>query len=99
VDNSVTYTDACNNFAKIYDAVTSSEQPIEIVREGAESVSVILTSELNSLLETVYLFQSHENATRLLDALQRAKAGTNQPQTIEELRQEFGLGEEEKIPA
>ena len=32
-----------------------------------------------------------ENAVRLLDALQRVKAKTNQPQTIEDLGQEFGL--------
>ncbi|GAA6615427.1 hypothetical protein [Scytonema sp. NUACC26] len=47
--------------------------------------------ELNSILETAYLFQSPENAVRLLDALQRVKAKTNQPQTIEELRKEFNL--------
>ena len=32
---------------------------------------------------------------RLLDALQRAKARTNKPRTIEELRKEFGLSEDE----
>lgn len=77
----------------------STREAIEITREGSESVSVIPTAELNSLLETVYLFQSHESAVRLLDALQRAKVRTNQPRTIGELRQEFGLGEEEKVSA
>jgi antitoxin YefM len=45
-------------------------------------------------METVYLFQSPENATRLLAAIERAKARTFKPQTIDDLRQEFGLGEE-----
>ena len=40
------------------------------------------------------LFQSHENAIRLLDALQRAKKRTNKPQTIDDLRKNFGLTEE-----
>jgi antitoxin YefM len=56
--------------------------------------SVILTSELKSLLETVYLFQSPENAKRLLDSLERVKNKTNQSETLENLRQRFGLEEE-----
>jgi antitoxin YefM len=98
MDHRTTYNNACSDFGKVYE-MASSGQPVEIMCEGAESVSVILTSELDSLLETVYLFQSHENASRLLDALQRAKAGTNQSRSVEDLRQEFGLGEEEKVSA
>lgn len=53
-----------------------------------------------SLLETVYLFGSYENASRLLSALKRAKAQTNQPQTLEDLRRELGIEEaSEKISA
>ncbi len=85
------YGEACNNFDKIYEEAIKSREPIVINREGTESVSVIPTAELNSILETAYLFQSPENAARILDALQRVKAKTNQPQTIEELRKEFGL--------
>lgn len=99
IENAVTYAEARNNFDNIYEKAISTRQPIVITREGGESVSVIPTAELNSLMETVYLFQSHENAERLLDALQRAKARTNKPQTVEDLRQEFGLGEEEKVSA
>ena len=76
-----------------------TRQPIVINCEGQESLAVIPTAELESLMETVYLFQSHENAKRLLDSLERAKARTNKPQTLEDLRQEFGLGEEEKASA
>ncbi|ABA21709.1 Prevent-host-death protein [Trichormus variabilis ATCC 29413] len=89
------YTEACNNFDKIYEEAVNSREPVIVNREGAESVSVIPTAELNSIIETAYLFQSPENAARLLDALQRVKAKTNHPQTIDELRQEFGLYEEE----
>lgn len=92
-------TQAGSNFDKICDRVISTRQPIEITREGGESISLILTSELNSLIETAYLFSSHENAVRLLDALQRAKARTNQPQTLENLCQELGIDKEEKVSA
>ncbi|MEH1872525.1 type II toxin-antitoxin system Phd/YefM family antitoxin [Nostoc sp.] len=71
------YTEACNNFDKIYEEVINSREPVVVNREGAESVSIIPTAELNSIIETAYLFQSAENAARLLDALQRVKAKTN----------------------
>jgi antitoxin YefM len=90
----ITYTEACSNFDKIYEEAISRRKPIVVTREGSESVSVIPTEELDSLMETVYLFQSPENATRLLAAIERAKARTFKPQTIDDLRQEFGLGEE-----
>ena len=89
-----TYNQACKNFDQIYDEVISTREPVVLTREGYESVSVIPTEELNRMIETIYLFQSHENAMRLLDALQRAKKRTNKPQTIDDLRQNFGLVEE-----
>ncbi len=90
-----TYTEACDNFDKIYDEAISNRKPIVVTREGAESVSVIPTAELNSIMETAYLFESPENATRLLAAIERAKARTFKPRTVDDLRQEFGLGKEE----
>jgi antitoxin YefM len=99
MNHKVDYIQACNNLDKIYERVIATRQPIEITREGCESISLISTSELNSLIETAYLFSSHENAVRLLDSLQRAKARTNQPQTLENLRQELGIDQEEKVSA
>lgn len=90
----ITYTEACSNFDKIYEEAISTRKAVVVTREGSESVSVIPTEELDSLMETVYLFQSPENAARLLAAIERAKARTFKPQTIDDLRQEFGLGEE-----
>ncbi|MBN3921870.1 type II toxin-antitoxin system Phd/YefM family antitoxin [Nostoc sp. NMS4] len=77
MSNQKNYNEACNNFDKIYEEVINSRESVVINREGAESVSVIPTAELNSIMETAYLFQSPENAARLLDALQRVKAKTN----------------------
>ncbi|MGH8001732.1 MAG: type II toxin-antitoxin system Phd/YefM family antitoxin [Brasilonema sp.] len=95
MSSQTTYTEACNNFDKIYDEAIQSREPVIVTREGSQSVSVIPTAELNSIIETAYLFQSPENAARLLAAIERAKARTFKPQTIDDLRQEFGLVEEE----
>jgi len=87
----ITYTEACSNFDKIYEEAISRRKPIVVTREGSESVSVIPTEELDSLMETVYLFQSPENAARLLAAIERAKARTFKPQTIDDLRQTIAI--------
>ncbi|MEH2409092.1 type II toxin-antitoxin system Phd/YefM family antitoxin [Nostoc sp.] len=93
--NQTNYIEASNNFDKIYEEVINSREPVVVNRKGAKSVSIIPTAELNSIIETAYLFQSPENTAPLLNALQRVKAKTNMPQTIEELRKEFSLYEEE----
>jgi antitoxin YefM len=96
----IAFTQACSNFEEVYDEVLSRQEPVEIVREGFESISLIPTSELSSILETLYLFQSPENASRLLEAIQRAKLRVTKPQTVEALIEEFGLDEgEEKVSA
>ena len=89
-----TYDRVCKNFEQIYDEVISTREPVVVSREGYESVSVIPTDEVNRMIETIYLFQSQENAIRLLDSLKRAKKRTNKPQTLDELRKNFGLIEE-----
>jgi antitoxin YefM len=95
MQNPTTYIDACNNFDKIYEEALLTRKPVVVTREGAESVAVIPTAELNSIIETAYLFQSPENASRLIAAIKRAKAQTFKPRTVEDLRQEFGLVEED----
>ncbi len=48
-------------------------------------------AELASLQETAYLLRSPQNATRLLEALNRAVRRTQKPETVEALRRELGL--------
>ncbi|TWH53972.1 LOW QUALITY PROTEIN: antitoxin YefM [Dulcicalothrix desertica PCC 7102] len=93
--DSTTYIEACNNFDKIYEQALSTREPVVVTLVGAESVAVIPTAELNSIIETAYLFQSPENASRLVAAIERASSQTFKPRTVEELRLEFGLVEEE----
>ncbi len=76
IPSQITYPEACSKFDKIYEEAISTRNAIVVTREGSESVSVIPTAELDSLMETVYLFQSPENAARLLVAIERAKART-----------------------
>jgi hypothetical protein len=51
--------------------------------------------KLHSRNDTEYLLSSPENARRLLAALERSLAGGGREVTLEQLRAEFGLGENE----
>lgn len=86
-----TYTHARANLAKLCDQVTADREVVIIERRNGHSVAMLDAAELSSLLETAHLLRSPRNAHRLLAALERARAGTVEPQSIESLRHELGL--------
>lgn len=90
-----TYTQARANLATLCDRVAENRESVVIKRRGAESVALISAAELASLTETAHLLRSPRNAERLLKALARAQRETVPPRTLEDLRQEIGVGEEE----
>ncbi len=87
-----TYSQARANLAKLCDQVLDNQEVAIITRRGSEPVALIAASELTSLLETAHLLRSPKNAQHLVTALKRAAAGTVQPQSVQDLRQELGLG-------
>jgi antitoxin YefM len=92
--NQTTFTDASANLAELCDRVVADRDVVIITRHEGESVALIAADELDSLLETAYLLRSPKNAARLLTALERAKARTIEPQSIDSLRQELGIDSE-----
>jgi antitoxin YefM len=86
-----TYTAARANLAKLLDSAVEDREIVLIRRRGIEDVALIAADELESLLETAHLLRSPRNAERLLTALQRARARTETPQSLEALRSELGL--------
>ena len=88
------YTQARAQLASLLDEVTDNREVVIIQRRGADDVALIAADELASLLETAHLLRSPANAERLLSALSRARQGSGIPQSIDELRHEVGLGEE-----
>jgi antitoxin YefM len=85
------YSQARANLASILDEVTNQEQIFIIKRRNGKNVALIAEDELSSLLESVYLLRSPENALRLHRALLWSESKEAQPQTIDELKQELGL--------
>jgi antitoxin YefM len=90
-----TYTQARTQLATLLDEVVNNREIVIIQRRGSEDVAMIAADELSSLLETAHLLRSPKNAERLLAALARSSKNIVQPQSIEELRHEVGLGEDD----
>jgi antitoxin YefM len=91
-------TAARQDFFQMLDRIAEEREIYIINRPDGENIALIPESDLNSLIETVYLFRSPANARRLLDALDEAKSGQIVPQSIEDLQRELGVSgkEEEK---
>lgn len=88
------YAEARANLARLLDRVVEDRDTVIITRRGSADVALIAADELASLQETAHLLRSPKHARRLLTALERALARTEQPDTVEGLRREVGLASE-----
>jgi len=95
-------SDARQHFFELMDMVTNDHYVVLVNRRGGENVAMIAESDLSSLMETVYLLRSPENARRLHAAIERSKERDEQPQerkttdeAIEELIGKLGIVEAE----
>ncbi len=86
-----TYAKANANLKELPDEVVDGGEPVIIGRGKGRNVALISTRDLRSLLETIHVLRSPNNARLLLDALEQSKRGDGKPQTVEQLRVEFGL--------
>jgi len=84
-----TYTRLRENLATVLDQVVDQQETVIVRRRGARDVALIPASELAGLMETAHLLRSPRNASRLLSALRRAKAGKLKPETTTALRKEM----------
>jgi len=66
------YTNLRQNLASILDEAISDRSIIMVTRQGKEDVAILAADELSNILETLHLFRSPANATKLLAAMERA---------------------------
>lgn len=85
------YTELRDNLAPFLDRVEGEREVLVVTRRGHDDVALVPADELSSLLETAYLLQSPANARRLLEALRESLNYEGPPNSIEDLRREFGL--------
>lgn len=85
------YSKARAELATLCDLVVQNRETVLIQRRGAEDVALIAASELRSLLETLHLLRSPENAKKLFAAMESALNEDGKESTLEELRADLNL--------
>lgn len=90
----VSYAEARERLAELWDRAIADREPIRLTRRGAEPVVLLAAEEYEGLLETAHLLRSPVNAARLLAALERARGSEGIPRPVEELRAEFDRADE-----
>jgi antitoxin YefM len=91
VADSVSYSHARQNLAKVLSVAEETREPVIIKRRGHEDMALIPAEELRALEETVHLLRSPKNAQRIFRSLQRALDQEGEPQSPAELRSELGV--------
>lgn len=87
-----TYTSLRERLASVLKQVGDDQEVVIVRRRGAKDVALVPAEELAGLMETAHLLRSPRNAKRLLAALRRAERGGREPEPVEKLRREMGLG-------
>lgn len=94
VSTDVSYTEARERLAELWDRALSDREPIRLTRRGADPVVLVAADEYEGLVTTAHLLRSPANAVRLLAALERARAGVGTPRPLADLRADLDRAEE-----
>ena len=86
----ISYTEAREQLATVWDRSVATREPIVISRRGTESMVLLPLEEWEGMQETAHLLRSPANARRLLSALLRFEGGEGERMTIEELASRVG---------
>lgn len=88
----MTYSQAREHLAEVWDQIENGREEAILTRRGHEDMAILPATELASLKETAYLLRSPANAARLLAALARSRRGNAPgPTDLMVLRAELGL--------
>jgi len=71
----LSYTEARDKLASVWDETVSTREPVVLERRGHESVVLVPLDEWRGVVETAHLLRSPANARRLLSALKRLEKG------------------------
>jgi len=86
----ISYTEARDRLASIWDETVSTREPVTIDRRGHESMVMVPAAEWEGLVETAHLLRSPANARRLLAALNRLEQGEGLQLTVDALATRTG---------
>jgi len=84
--STISYTEARERLASVWDETVSTREPVIISRRGSESVVLVPLEEWEGLVETAHLLRSPANARRLLGALHRLSLGEGEELSMDDLK-------------
>ena len=84
--STITYSNARDHLAEVWDKTVSTREPVIVSRRGAESIVMLPLDEWTGIQETAHLLRSPTNAQRLLAALNRLEQGEGQVHSMESLQ-------------
>ncbi len=85
----VSYSEARERLAELWDRALADREPIRLTRRGSSPVVLVAADEYEGLAETAHLLRSPANAARLISALGRARAGEGMPRSLDDWRAEL----------
>lgn len=89
--SAITYTEAREHLASVWDRTVATREPVVISRRGAESVVLLPLEEWEGIKETAHLLRSPANARRLLSALLRLDNSGGESLATDQLRSRVGM--------
>ena len=75
----ISFTEARDQFASLIDRASESREPITIVRDGADTVVMLAADEFAAMEESLHLFSTPANTERIRQGLDDYAAGNVQP--------------------
>ena len=84
------YSDARRSLKLVFDRVCRDHEPMRVTRKNGDDVVILSAEDFSSLEETAYLLHSPANARRLLEAVERDRAGVP-GRSLESVVSELGL--------
>ena len=73
--DTITYTSARGNLARMMKKVCDDHAPVIITRKASQPVVMMSLEDFEALEETAYLLKSPQNARRLLESVAELKMG------------------------
>ena len=83
--DTLTYTEARENFAKVMEGVCDDHTPVLITRGKKRKVVLLSLEDYQSMDETNYLLRSPKNAERLMESIQQLESDKGIERDISEI--------------
>lgn len=78
----MTYTYTRQHFAQVMDRVNDDHAPVVITRQQGRPVVMISLDDYHAMEETAYLLRNPNGAKRLMDAVERLRAGQGEVKAL-----------------